>query len=785
MSDLFLVHSKAIPSSARVVAFKGVEALSSPYAVEVDVLIPDSTDIDLEGAVGERARLVATRGDGMTFNGAIASIELLNLYRGNGVYRLTLRPKLWQLTLSEHSRVFVDKAVPEILEDVLTASGLTSGADYELRLEAPYAKLDHVCQYRESSFAFISRWMEREGIYYFFEQGEEEERLVLSDAKGGHPEAVAGPVKFLGLHGADVTAPEGLQTFTCKHNQLPGRVSLTDYDYIKPGLALEGVASVAAGGPDAIVRYGDNFDSPGEGARLAKIRAEELRVRREVFRASGTQLGFHAGSSFALDEHPRQQFNQRYLLTAVEHFGNQSGGSAELARILELEHAEVYRVEVQAIRADRQFRAASATAIPRISSVQNAIIDGESESQYAQIDAHGRYKVKVKFDEGDAKGGKASMWVRMLQPHGGGTEGFHFPLRAGTEVLLIFLGGDPDRPIIAGVGPNTAKPSPVTLSNFSKNVIQTGGLNRFEMEDMAGAQYTNISTPTEGTFLHMGAPRDGAHLVQCTGGDNLVKIGGDRTIRVQGDRLEHVVGDLIERVLGDKAVEIEGDVEKKYLATLKHTVDADVEHYFNSNEFKKTLGDQTEEITGNVLKTIEGTGTHEYTGEYELTVHADAKKHVDGTLKIESDGKMTIESTASEIEMSASTQITIKAPEVHTETGFYFEKKTTDNTFVLGEKMEIVAGALLDVKAGGVVDVTVGLMLEMFAGARLSTTTGFALELEPLLFKTHAMKLEEAAMECLTSAITNRTAAITHNTSALSDEECALKCLEAALTNIV
>src|SRR4029077_9582783 len=137
----------------------------------------------------------------------------------------------------------------------------------------------------------------------------------------------------------------------------------------------------------------------------------------------------------------------------------------------------------------------SDTPWPRIYGFENGTICGAAESEDAQIDDHGRYNVKFKFAESNLKDGKASTWVRMLQPHGGGIEGWHFPLRKGTEVLFTFLGGDPDRPVIAGVVPNALTPSPVTSANHTTNVIQTGGRNRIELEDSAGQERITISSP--------------------------------------------------------------------------------------------------------------------------------------------------------------------------------------------------------------------------------------------------------------------------------------------------
>src|SRR5262249_54570578 len=151
--------------------------------------------------------------------------------------------------------------------------------------------------------------------------------------------------------------------------------------------------------------------------------------------------------------------------------------------LLQMEHDDVYFVELTAIPEKTQFRAQSQTPWPRIYGYENGSVDGSADSEYAQIDDQGRYNVKFKFDESNLKSGKASTFVRMMQPHGGGIEGFHFPLRKGTEVVFSFLGGDPDRPVISGVVPNALTPSPVTSGNHTKNVIQTGGRNRFELED--------------------------------------------------------------------------------------------------------------------------------------------------------------------------------------------------------------------------------------------------------------------------------------------------------------
>src|SRR5690606_24419065 len=159
------------------------------------------------------------------------------------------------------------------------------------------------------------------------------------------------------------------------------------------------------------------------------------------------------------------------------------GHDSGMKRWIDVSQEEVYRVEARAIDAQKQYRAPIKTPAPRVWGYENGVVDGEADSQYAQIDDTGRYKVKFHFDESDLKDGKASTYVRMMQPHGGGTEGFHFPLRKGTEVIFTFLGGDPDRPVIAGVVPNATTPSPVTEANHTKNILRTGSGSHLTIDD--------------------------------------------------------------------------------------------------------------------------------------------------------------------------------------------------------------------------------------------------------------------------------------------------------------
>ncbi len=232
-------------------------------------------------------------------------------------------------------------------------------------------------------------------------------------------------------------------------------------------------------------------------------------AREEMYVGSGTPFQLRTGYLFELDQHPRAALNKKYLATRLEHHGIQTQSiSPEIAALLAVDTKESYRVEVlESTDAALPYRVPCITPWPRISGQEMALIDGPADGDpYAQIDDDGRYLLTFKFDENTHDDGKASTRVRMMQPHGGSVEGFHFNLRKGTEVMITFVGGDPDRPMITGVVPNALKPSVVGKRNRSQNIIRTGSKNQIVMEDEQGKEFIFISTPNKATGIYMGYP---------------------------------------------------------------------------------------------------------------------------------------------------------------------------------------------------------------------------------------------------------------------------------------
>ncbi|WPD21998.1 MAG: type VI secretion system tip protein TssI/VgrG [Candidatus Electrothrix scaldis] len=476
----FSFTSKATDDdSFAVVSFTGSEAISQPYEFEI-VLVSEKTDIDPLQVLHHSAVFTIHRDkeQDVHFNGIVMQFEETQEFNGYLFFKAVLAPKLRWLALTHHNQVFLDLTIPDIMREALKDAELSEGIDFEFRLQTDYQPIEYVCQYDESHLNFVSRWAEREGIYYFFEQTDQGEKVVFTDTKISQADLALGKdLIYMPQTGLDsLHTKEVIKDFVCKHTLLPERVYLKDYNYRKPSLAMEGIADVDPDGRGENYIYGEQFFTPEEGNHLAKIRAEELLCRKSVFLGGSSVPFMVPGFTFDLQEHYRSIYNRKYLIADVSHEGHQTGylisglGPALTPR----EEQMFYANSFTAIYSDVQFRPVRAAVKPKISGTINAKIDAAASGQYAELDEQGRYKVILPFDRSGRHSGKASAWFRMMQPYAGPNQGMHFPLHKGTEVVLTFIDGDPDRPLIAGAVPNPETASPVTVSNQTKSIIRSG-----------------------------------------------------------------------------------------------------------------------------------------------------------------------------------------------------------------------------------------------------------------------------------------------------------------------
>jgi type VI secretion system secreted protein VgrG len=649
--EQFVLTSKALPLGARVLGFVGEEALSQLYSFEVTFVV-DQAGFEPEALEGQRGSLLIEADLLQPFfvHGLFSEVESLDDGAAHSLVRARLTPAMHRLTQSVHSRVFTQRNLPAIIAEVLQSSGF-GASDFELRLSQNYAKEEHVAQYKESDFAFLSRWFEREGLHFYFEQEASSEKLVIVDDDAAHTPIPGGIVRYHAAEGGAVRG-RALTAVSLSRALQPGSVMMADYDYARPALEMRSRSDVSGASLAAVVRHGARFFDKAQGERLARIAAQALSAEAVALKGRGNARHLRAGFTFELSEHPRAELDARYLLRRVRHEGRDGellgrfAGRRELLQTInagrraQAGQGVSYEVEIDAQPADLPYRAPQRTPWPRVFGFENGTVDGPAQSEYAQIDEQGRYAIKLHFDEADSGDGQASTWVRMAQPHGGSVEGFHFPLRKSTEVLIEFLDGDPDRPVIAGVMPNALTPSPVTQKNATKNVLQTGGSTRLEIEDASGGQYMHSTVPVQASSMYLGA--DGT----APGAHNAEFSSNGSAAFSYGTYFDRFVG-------GDKSDKVEGHVKRGYDASYSTTLLGDLAQTLQANHTRAitdnvtltVTGASTESVTKAVKKTLTGTLTQAVTANVTENFQALHELKVVGeqTLLVGGLGEQTLE----------------------------------------------------------------------------------------------------------------------------------------------
>jgi type VI secretion system VgrG family protein len=489
----------------KVVEFKGTEGISRLYAFDI-TLASDDAEIDLKDVLQHTATLtIEERNQSLPIHGAVAEFEQLHEAEGHAFYRALLVPRLWQAGLYHENQLFLDKTIPEIIEEILKQTGLTS-QDYDLRLTGSYPPWEYVCQYNETDFDFISRWMEREGIYYYFEQVEQNEKIIITDSSTAHGDIPGDTIIPYRTPSGLMPAEVAVKAFVCKQKMLPKKVILKDYNYRKPSLEIKGEAEVDHHGRGDVYIYGEHFKDPDQGNALARTRAEELKCREKVFHGEGTAPNLCPGFFFEIEECYREGYNRKYLILEVEHQGYQA--RAQWAGLkddpAQGEERLTYANRFTAIASDIQFRPERKTPKPKFHGTINATVDATGDGRHAELDDQGRYKVILPFDQSGNKDGKASRYVRMAQPYAGAEYGMHFPLHKGAEVLLTFVDGDPDRPIISASAPNPEHTSPVTNANQTKSVVRDNFGNEIIFDATPGDEHIRLYSPHHNSGLEIG-----------------------------------------------------------------------------------------------------------------------------------------------------------------------------------------------------------------------------------------------------------------------------------------
>lgn len=479
--------SGALPDDdVRLRGVWGRERLSRLF--EFDLLLTrgkNYTDDELDQLLKAPCVIAMGPKKGDVVHGLLQSIEAIDHDSSTQArYIARMVPNLWLLTMTRTSRLYQDTTVPEMVTKILKSYGL-SPANFDIRIsrKVKSPKREYVVQYQESDWDFIQRWLEHEGFFYWFDHSGDAERLIIADENtDATPIADPEVISYRERNNLSTGRTATVWDWNLSQKRIAARVALVDHNYRRPSSALLAAEDVdTERGFGTVFMYGDHFKDNTTGLAIAKLRAERLRCERRTYRGRTDCSRFRVGHVFELENHYDAGNDGKYLITSIDH---RVGFPVNPDRDDLGTTPQRYMARFEAIPFDVEFRPERITPWPRIHGAMHAHIDADTSGDYASIDAEGRYKVRMPYDMNLNKGGKASRWIRMAQPYAGAGYGTHHPLHKGTEVLLVHIDGDPDRPIIAGAVPNPQTLSPSTSANATQSVTQTASGIRIEMEDL-------------------------------------------------------------------------------------------------------------------------------------------------------------------------------------------------------------------------------------------------------------------------------------------------------------
>ena len=658
----------------KVLRFDSTERLSDPFTLHVELASRDP-HLDFDSIVGQPAAFTMRGPEGDRFlHGVVAEFEQGSATAEHYFYEVVVRPRLWLLDSRINCRIFQSQDIQKIITTVLQEHGLLAGQDFEFRLAGVHPTREYCVQYRESDLAFISRLLEEEGVFYAFVSDPDRSKLVFGDSSSVHEDIDGDPELRMAPPGGLVSPDLAEQVFDLRFSQrvCPGAFATTDYEFKQPTLDLLASQQADRNAELEVFEFPGEYVEPAVGRALAQVRLEEQQARRKETRGSSNCLRFFPGGEFDLVDHPRDDFNHGYLVTEVR----QKGASPQaLEEDAVLGSEPRYSNTFVAIPDTVPYRPARKTPRPYVHGTQTAVVVGPAGEEI-YCDEHSRVKVQFFWDRYGRSDHQSSCWIRVSQPWAGpGMGGLAIP-RIGQEVVIDFLEGDPDRPIMVGRVYNADLMPPQDLPGGKSNMTirsqslgGSGGFNEISLNDTGGQ---------EGFFMH--AQYDMTEVVQH---DRSRTVHNNETIQVDVDRSKTVSNNETTSIGVDRTEDVGSNETVTIGADRTHDVGVNETTTVGANQSLTVGSNQTVQVGAMANEMVGAAKTTTVGAAYALTVAGAmnvavgllsaeevglAKKIIAGSsielkcgassIKLESSGKITIQGTEIAIDGSAHVKVT-------------------------------------------------------------------------------------------------------------------------------
>ena len=564
-------------------------------------LLSEKPDLKPQDLLGKSVTVNVTLASGSKrhFNGYVTRFGL-GAHKGRYFgYRATVRPWLWFLTRTTDCRIFQDMSVPDIVKKVFGDHGVAS---FEPKLFRTYQPRTYCVQYRESDYSFIARLLEHEGIYWYFQHTDGAHKLILIDSQSAH-DAAPGYETMRYIEDPSNAPPdqEYVSNWVFDESVRTGKTVMTSYDFERPSTSLEVETSNTRSHELADYErfdYQGDYVQKGDGAQWAENRMDEVQARYSRMHGMSNALGLQVGCNMKLSKHPRDDQNSEYLVTSMDvqaHLGIHGAEAGSGAG---------FHCAFSAIPSKQQFRPQRITPKPFVQGPQTAVVVGPGGEEIF-TDKYGRVKVQFHWDRYGESNEKSSCWVRVSSPWAGKNFGGISIPRIGQEVVVDFLEGDPDQPLITGRVYNAEQMPPWDLpANATQSGILTrsskgggyGNANAIRFEDKQGA---------EQLWLH--AEKDQLTEVE---NDETKWVGHDRTKTIDHDETEHVKHDRTKTIDNNETVTVGVDRTEKVGNNENITIGVNRTESVGSNETISIGVNRTETVGANESVSIGANHTH-------------------------------------------------------------------------------------------------------------------------------------------------------------------------------
>lgn len=717
----------------------GSEGVSTLFSYELTLVSPKK-DIDFKSIIGKPVTVSTnlTNGKYRYINGIVTRFSQgeggMNETTGQALasYGATVSPLLWLLDRTTDCEIFQNISVPKIVEKVLKDNGIK---DYRFDLKESYPEWEYCVQYNESELHFISRLLEEEGICYYFEHEEGKHTLVLADKKECHKKCPNQEIVRYKLNPYTIREDEVIDTLEWEQVIRHGVHVLKDFNFTTPHTDL--AATVQAKhdigpGERETYFYSSGHDTINEGKRVAKIRMEEDAAQVTAIVGSSDCKVFASGYRFELQDYYRDDMNKKeYLLTSICHTANQPiGDDSEFS----------YSNSFTCIPYDVQYRPPWITQKPLMRGSQTATVTGP-KGEEIHVDKHGRVKVQFHWDRYGKKDENTSCWIRVSYPSASKGFGFQSHPRIGDEVIVDFLEGDPDRPIITGAVYNGANPGTYKLPDHkTRSVLRTnstpggGGYNEIRFEDKKGSEEVYFQAEKDWNLLTKNDKGQtighdetlmvtnnrtktvGVDQTVSIGSNHKESIGSNKTITIGSCKTETVAINTAETIGVAKELSIGGLYQVSVGAAMNETIGAakaeeigaakSVNVGLSSSEnvgvnkslnvrkdLSEDVGSNKKVIVGKDLsETISGKHTEDVTKEYSLN----AKK-----VTVVAVDEIILETGQSRIVMKKNGDINISCKKLEISATQEIKMKAMNITSEASTK-SVTKGTMVDVEASGV-----------------------------------------------------------------------------------